>query len=124
MIQTADNVAKRYKISREAQDEYALESQRRTRRRPAGRQVQRRDRAAEGRETPASTRRARSPARRCSTLTKDEGNRPDTNMEGLAKLKPVMGEGNFITAGNASQLSDGASALRRHERQGGRRSVA
>ena len=44
------------------------------------------------------------------TLDRDEGNRPDTNIEGLQKLQPVMGEGNFITAGNASQLSDGASA--------------
>jgi acetyl-CoA acetyltransferase len=43
-------------------------------------------------------------------LTKDEGNRPDTNMEGLAKLQPVMGPDKWITAGNASQLSDGASA--------------
>ena len=44
------------------------------------------------------------------TLEKDEGNRPGTNLEGLAGLKPVRGPGNFITAGNASQLSDGASA--------------
>ena len=43
-------------------------------------------------------------------LTKDEGNRPDTNMEGLSKLQPVMGPDKWITAGNASQLSDGASA--------------
>ena len=44
------------------------------------------------------------------TLTQDEGNRPDTSLDGLAKLKPVRGEGKCITAGNASQLSDGASA--------------
>jgi acetyl-CoA C-acetyltransferase len=44
------------------------------------------------------------------TLDKDEGNRPDTTLEGLLKLKPVRGEDQFITAGNASQLSDGASA--------------
>jgi acetyl-CoA C-acetyltransferase len=44
------------------------------------------------------------------TLAKDEGNRPDTNLEGLAKLQPVMGPDKWITAGNASQLSDGASA--------------
>jgi acetyl-CoA acetyltransferase family protein len=44
------------------------------------------------------------------TLRQDEGNRPDTNIEGLTKLKPVRGEDKFITAGNASQLSDGASA--------------
>jgi len=109
MIQTADTVAKRYKISREAQDEYALESQRRTAAaQQAGRfndeivplQTEKLLFDKEGKVTGKET----------VTLTRDEGNRPDTNMEGLAKLKPVMGEGNFITAGNASQLSDGASA--------------
>src|SRR6516225_7914838 len=49
-------------------------------------------------------------SKRTVTLEKDEGNRPDTNLEGLAKLKPVRGDEHFITAGNASQLSDGASA--------------
>jgi acetyl-CoA C-acetyltransferase len=109
MIQTADTVAKRYKISREAQDEYALESQRRTAAaQQAGKfndeivplQTEKLLFDKEGKITGKET----------VTLTRDEGNRPDTNMEGLAKLKPVMGEGNFITAGNASQLSDGASA--------------
>jgi acetyl-CoA C-acetyltransferase len=109
MIQTADNVAKRYKISRETQDEYALESQRRTAAaQQAGKfndeivplQTEKLLYDKEGKVTGKET----------VTLTRDEGNRPDTNMEGLAKLKPVMGEGNFITAGNASQLSDGASA--------------
>ena len=109
MIQTADMVAKRYKISREAQDEYALESQRRTAAaQQAGKfndeivplQTEKLLYDKEGKVTGKET----------VTLTRDEGNRPDTNMEGLAKLKPVMGEGNFITAGNASQLSDGASA--------------
>ena len=109
MIQTADNVAKRYKISREAQDEYALESQRRTAAaQQAGKfndeivplQAIKTLYDKEGKVT----------GHEPFTLTKDEGNRPDTNIEGLAKLKPVMGEGNFITAGNASQLSDGASA--------------
>jgi acetyl-CoA C-acetyltransferase len=109
MIQTADTVAKRYKISREVQDEYALESQRRTASaQQAGKfndeivplQTEKLLYDKEGKVTGKET----------VTLTRDEGNRPDTNMEGLAKLKPVMGEGNFITAGNASQLSDGASA--------------
>jgi acetyl-CoA acetyltransferase family protein len=49
-------------------------------------------------------------SKRTVTLERDEGNRPDTSMEGLAKLKPVRGDDQFITAGNASQLSDGASA--------------
>jgi acetyl-CoA C-acetyltransferase len=109
MIQTADTVAKRYKISREAQDEYALESQRRTAAaQQAGKfndeivplQTEKLLFDKEGKVTGKET----------VTLTRDEGNRPDTIIEGLAKLKPVMGEGNFITAGNASQLSDGASA--------------
>ena len=109
MIQTADTVAKRYKISREMQDEYALESQRRTAAaQQAGKfndeivplQTEKLLYDKEGKVTGKET----------VTLTRDEGNRPDTNMEGLAKLKPVMGDGNFITAGNASQLSDGASA--------------
>ncbi len=109
MIQTADNVAKRYKISREVQDEYGLESQRRT---AAAQQAGKFDDEIvplkaekllldkEGKVTGTEM----------FELRRDEGNRPDTNLEGLAKLKPVMGEGNFITAGNASQLSDGASA--------------
>ncbi|HVY41602.1 MAG TPA: acetyl-CoA C-acyltransferase [Hyphomicrobiaceae bacterium] len=109
MIQTADNVAKRYKISREVQDEYGLESQRRT---AAAQQAGKFDDEIvplkaekllldkEGKVTGTEM----------FELKRDEGNRPDTNLEGLAKLKPVMGEGNFITAGNASQLSDGASA--------------
>ncbi len=109
MIETADIVAARYGISREAQDEYALESQRRT---AAGQQAGRFDQeivslpsvmavtdkvTGEVRHEPVN-------------LRQDEGNRPETTLEGLAKLKPVRGEGQFITAGNASQLSDGASA--------------
>jgi acetyl-CoA C-acetyltransferase len=109
MIQTADTVAKRYNISREVQDEYGLESQRRTASaQQAGRfneeivplKAEKYLLDKEGKVTGTEM----------FELKRDEGNRPDTNMEGLAKLKPVMGEGNFITAGNASQLSDGASA--------------
>ncbi len=109
MIQTADNVAKRYGISREAQDEYAVESQRRT---AAAQQARRFD--AEIVPLPAEKlifdKQGNVTGREMFTLMQDEGNRPDTNIEGLAKLKPVAGDGNFITAGNASQLSDGASA--------------
>ncbi|MCW8306526.1 acetyl-CoA C-acyltransferase [Acidiphilium sp. PA] len=109
MIETADIVAARYNISRAAQDEYALESQRRT---AAGQQAGRFDaeivpitttKAVENKETKAISHEE-------VTLRQDEGNRPDTTLEGLAKLKPVRGEDQFITAGNASQLSDGASA--------------
>ncbi len=109
MIETADNVAKRYNVSRAAQDEYALESQRRT---AAGQQAGRFNdeivpmhttKAVENKETKDITHEA-------CFLKQDEGNRPETNLEGLQKLKPVRGEEFFITAGNASQLSDGASA--------------
>ncbi|MGC9269079.1 acetyl-CoA C-acyltransferase [Acidiphilium sp.] len=109
MIETADIVAARYKITRAAQDEYALESQRRT---AAGQLAGRFDaeivpitttKAVENKET-------RAVSQEEITLRQDEGNRPDTTLEGLAKLKPVRGEDQFITAGNASQLSDGASA--------------
>lgn len=108
MIRTADNVAHRYNISRAAQDEYSLESQRRT----AAAQA----RGAFDREiAPITTERnvvdrfGIVVGRETVTLTSDESNRPDTTLEALAKLKPVAGDGNFITAGNASQLSDGAS---------------
>ena len=109
MIETADIVAARYGISREAQDEYALESQRRT---AAGQQAGR----FNGEIVPlpsvmAVTDKVTGEVRHeAVNLRQDEGNRPETTLEGLAKLKPVRGEGQFITAGNASQLSDGASA--------------
>ena len=109
MIQTADNVAKRYDISRDAQDQYGLESQRRT---AAAQQARRFD--AEivplKAEKIIYDKEGKIIGREVFELKQDEGNRPDTNIDGLAKLKPVAGEGNFITAGNASQLSDGASA--------------
>ncbi len=110
MIDTAENVAVRYKISREAQDEYSLESQRRT---AAAQAAGRFDAeivplkahmAVHDKATGAVL------EKKAVTLAKDEGNRADTTLAGLAGLKPVRGPGNFITAGNASQLSDGASA--------------
>ncbi len=109
MIETADIVAARYGISREAQDEYALESQRRT---AAGQQAGRFDQEIVPLPSVmAVTDKATGEVRHEPVnLRQDEGNRPDTTLEGLAKLKPVRGEGQFITAGNASQLSDGASA--------------
>ncbi|HLI14022.1 MAG TPA: acetyl-CoA C-acyltransferase [Alphaproteobacteria bacterium] len=109
MIETADIVAKRYKVSRERQDEFALSSQLRC---AAAQQAGRFDDEI----VPLTTRKlvvnkeTGESHEEEVTLAKDEGNRPDTNMEGLAKLKPVMGEDKFITAGNASQLSDGAAA--------------
>ena len=109
MIETADIVASRYGISREAQDEYALESQRRT---AAGQQAGRfADEIVPLPSVMAVTDKVTGEVRHeQANLRQDEGNRPETTLEGLAKLKPVRGEGQFITAGNASQLSDGASA--------------
>ena len=109
MIETADIVAARYGISREAQDEYALESQRRT---AAAQQAGRfDDEIVPLPSIMAVTDKVTGEVRHEPiTLRQDEGNRPETTLEGLAKLKPVRGEGQFITAGNASQLSDGASA--------------
>jgi acetyl-CoA C-acetyltransferase len=109
MIETAEVVARRYYISRETQDTYALASQQRT---AAGQREGRFD--AEIVPLPTTrlvpdkaTGEVREEA---VTLTRDEGNRADTTAEGLAALKPVAGEKGTITAGNASQLSDGASA--------------
>jgi acetyl-CoA C-acetyltransferase len=108
MIETADRVAERYGISREAQDEFALESQRRT---AAAQQAGRFDAEIVPFTGPASVtdKAGGEPRIETRTLTRDEGNRPDTTLEGLARLKPVR-EGQFITAGNSSQFSDGASA--------------
>ncbi len=109
MIDTADTVAERYGISREAQDEYALVSEQRT---AAAQRAGRFDDeivslASVKQVTDKETGDTR---REDVMLEQDEGNRPDTSIEGLAGLKPVAGEDKWITAGNASQLSDGASA--------------
>ena len=109
MIETAEVVAKRYYITREKQDEYALTSQQRC---AAGQKAGRFDAEI----VPMTTKKIivdkASGETRVEevTLKQDEGNRPDTSAEGLAALKPVTGEKGHITAGNASQLSDGASA--------------
>jgi acetyl-CoA C-acetyltransferase len=115
MIETAEIVAERYQVTREAQDQYALQSQNRT---AAAQQAGRLDQeiaplpsvmAVADRDTGEIS---RVPV----TLDKDEGNRPSTTLDALAALKPVfrdgqtVKEGRFVTAGNASQLSDGASA--------------
>jgi acetyl-CoA C-acetyltransferase len=115
MIETAEIVADRYKVSRDAQDEYSLRSQQRT---AAAQQAGRFD--DEIAPLPSvmlvTDRNTGEVSQKAVTLGKDEGNRPDTNLDGLAALKPVfkdgqrVKEGRYITAGNASQLSDGASA--------------
>ena len=109
MIDTAEVVAKRYYVTREAQDEYALVSQQRT---AAGQKAGRFAAEIVPMTVTKVTQDKNSGAVREEqvTLTQDEGNRPDTSLEGLAKLAPVRGEKGQITAGNASQLSDGASA--------------
>ena len=108
MLETAEVVAKRYKISREQQDEYALQSQQRT---AAAQQAGAFD--AELAPLPSKMVFVDKETKEQSVhdvhLEKDEGNRPTTTLEGLNGLKPVF-EGGVITAGNASQLSDGASA--------------
>jgi len=109
MLDTAEIVAARYGISREAQDEYACESQLRT---AAAQDAGLFD--DEIVPLPATMlvtdRETGVVIRHDVTLKKDEGNRPGTNMDGLSALNPVLGDDKFITAGNASQLSDGASA--------------
>jgi acetyl-CoA C-acetyltransferase len=115
MLETAEIVSERYGVSREAQDEYSLRSQQRT---AAAQQAGRFDDEIVAMPSTmlVTDRNTGEVAPRQVTLDKDEGNRPDTNLEGLAALKPVfkegltIKEGRFITAGNASQLSDGASA--------------
>jgi acetyl-CoA C-acetyltransferase len=115
MIETAEVVAERYGVSRERQDEYALESQRRTAAAQQGQKfadeivplktkMKKVDKAT-GAESVVE-----------ATVDRDECNRPDTTLEGLQALKPVFGgglevkQGKYVTAGNASQFSDGASA--------------
>jgi acetyl-CoA C-acetyltransferase len=108
MLQTAEVVAKRYNISREAQDIYALQSQQRT---AAAQEAGKFD--DEIIETTTSMgvmdRETKEISFQDITLNKDQGNRPSTVIEGLSGLNPVI-ENGYITAGNASQLSDGASA--------------
>ena len=115
MLETAEVVARRYGINRDAQDEYALQSQQRTAAAQAAGKF-------DDEIVPMTTqmlvvdKATGETSKKEITLSKDEGNRADTTLEGLKSLKPVFGsgeeiqQGEFITAGNASQLSDGASA--------------
>ncbi|HEY1154387.1 MAG TPA: acetyl-CoA C-acyltransferase [Pseudolabrys sp.] len=109
MLQTAEVVAKRYGISRDAQDEYALQSQQRTAAAQAAGKFDDEivpvtaNMAVVNKET-------KEVSYKEVTLAKDEGNRPETTLEGLKSLQPVLGPDLNVTAGNASQLSDGASA--------------
>ena len=109
MIDTADIVAARYNISRERQDKFSLESQRRT---AAAQQAGKFNDEIVPMETVMTVVNKETGESKNVpyTVTKDECNRPDTTYEGLAALKPVRGGDKFVTAGNASQLSDGSSA--------------
>ena len=110
MIETADNVAEKYTVSRESQDEYSLQSQQRT--------AAAQDSGIYADEVISTTttklvkdNETGEVSEEEVVLEKDEGNRPETNIEGLSSLMPVYGEGKFITAGNASQLSDGSASV-------------
>jgi acetyl-CoA C-acetyltransferase len=107
MIETADIVAERYGVSRQAQDAFALESQQRT---AAAQKAGLFDAEIIAMTVVKNIVDKDSNTTRSETVTlsSDEGNRPDTTLEGLGKLAPVR-EGQFVTAGNASQLSDGAA---------------
>ena len=109
MIETADIVARRHGISREDQDRFSVESQKRTAEaQQAGRFD---DEIVPCTTTMAVTdKETKAVSRREVTATVDNCNRAGTTYEGLARLEPVRGPGNFVTAGNASQLSDGAAA--------------
>ena len=109
MIGTAEVVARRYNISRERQDEYSLQSQQRTAAAQAAGKFD--DEIVACTATMAVVNKeTKEVTYQEVTATRDDCNRPDTTLEGLANLQPVMGEGHTITAGNASQLSDGSSA--------------
>jgi acetyl-CoA C-acetyltransferase len=109
MIQTAEVVGKRYTVSRDRQDEYALRSQQLTAKAQAEGKFD--DEIVPVTAMMKVTDKATGEtSMKEVTLAKDEGNRPETTLEGLKSLHPVMGPEGMITAGNASQLSDGASA--------------
>ena len=110
MIETADIVAERYKVSREYQDEYSCESQKRTAAAQDGGIYD--DEIVPMDTTMIVTDKESGETSKVDyTVTRDECNRPNTTLEGLSGLKPIRGEDQYITAGNASQLSDGAASV-------------
>jgi acetyl-CoA C-acetyltransferase len=109
MLQTAEVVAKRYNISRDVMDDYALQSQQRTAAAQAAGKFD--DEIVPVTATmDVTNKETKEVTQKEVTLSKDEGNRADTTIEGLKSLNPVLGPDMTITAGNASQLSDGSSA--------------
>lgn len=109
MIDTADVVAKRYGITREDQDAFSLQSQQRTAAAQAA-DLFKDEIIACSTRMMEKNKETGEVTYRDVVATQDNCNRASTTLEGLAKLEPVKGPGNFITAGNASQLSDGSSA--------------
>ncbi|MDA9677785.1 acetyl-CoA C-acyltransferase [Pelagibacteraceae bacterium] len=109
MINTADIVAERYNVSREAQDEYSLQSQQRT---AAAQEAGKFSDEIVALQTKMNVmnKETKEVTEHEVTVDKDECNRPSTTLENLAALNPINGPDKFITAGNASQLSDGASS--------------
>ncbi|MFL6576356.1 MAG: acetyl-CoA C-acyltransferase [Povalibacter sp.] len=116
MIETAEIVAERYDVSRDAQDEYALQSQQRTAQAQAEGRYEKEIAPLTSMMTVVDKQTGATSEKEI-TLKLDEGNRPQTKLEDLKALQPVfkdgqrIKQGRFITAGNASQLSDGAAAL-------------
>ncbi len=110
MIETADVVSERYNISREYQDEYSLGSQQRMAAAQAAGKFKDEIIAVKT-QMKVVDKVTKAESLVNVTVDRDECNRPDTTLEGLAKLEPVKGPGKWVTAGNASQLSDGAAAL-------------
>ncbi|NWH07365.1 MAG: acetyl-CoA C-acyltransferase [Alphaproteobacteria bacterium] len=110
MIDTADIVAERYKVSRESQDRFSVESQKRT---AAAQQAGKFADEIVPMETKMTVtdKATGQTSEQAYTVTRDECNRPETTYDGLAALQPVRGPGKFVTAGNASQLSDGSAAV-------------
>ena len=110
MIETADVVSERYNISREYQDEYSLGSQQRMAAAQAAGKFKDEIIAVKT-QMKVVDKVTKAESLVNVTVDRDECNRPETTLEGLAKLEPVKGPGKWVTAGNASQLSDGAAAL-------------
>jgi acetyl-CoA C-acetyltransferase len=120
MIETADIVAERYGVSREAQDEYAVRSQQRIAAAQQGGLFENEIVAMEVTKT-VKDKETGETSEQTFVLEADECNRASTTLDGLAKLEPVRGAGHYVTAGNASQLSDGAAALVLMERKAAER---
>ncbi len=110
MIETADIVAKRYNVSREAQDQFSLASQQRMAAAQAA-GLYKDEIAPMKTKMKKVDKETKAESMVDTIVDRDDCNRPDTTLAGLAKLEPVRGPGNFVTAGNASQLSDGAAAV-------------